>query len=183
MDRPHDLETFMSRHRIQCGCGCGQFAWSNQMADVEIEQATDSTRRRTRTNRVRVIRACKKPYEEELGLVKCLQVIVMRWASVPRKTFWQKLNFLRTLDDYWMRIGAAIKVLRLNHAIYERPKGFEWARRHAMRSAILMGCPRFMQGFLAKRFRAQWERDNKPPEVVEVASHDATPTDPIEAKA
>lgn len=127
------------------------------MTHVSITQALDAEGKRLEHTRVHVARSCKDAYETELGLTKMLQVVARRWAPEP-KTFWQKANVFRTLHQWWLRIGAAVEVMKNSHAINERTKGFEWARRHAIQSAVLFGCPRFMQGFLARRFLVRTKR-------------------------
>ena len=148
----------MNRQKVKCQCGCNREAYANQLTEVVVDVATDQTLRQAKTKqRFRVLRQCQKPFEEELGMMTCLQLIVNQWAPKP-KTLAQKLNVLATLDQWWLRIGAALKVMRLQHAIYERTRGFDYARQRALQSAILFGCPRFLQGFLSKRLLAAARR-------------------------
>ena len=142
----------MSRVLQQCDCGCGGEAYHSQMVTIEVEQAIDkSLRTAGTTRRFWVLRQCKKPYEEELACSLLLQRLVTVWT--PRqKTLLQKLNFLLTFYNWLTRIVVARQVLRLQHAIFERNYGFEYARTRATNSAILFAAPRFMQGFLARRF-------------------------------
>lgn len=147
---------------VQCGCGCGKQFHTSQLTTVEICQALDAEGKRTQLTRVIVGRACKEPYEIEMGLLKMLQVVSRRWAPKP-KTFWQRVNVFGTFHQWIQRIGAAVEVMKTVHAINERNKGFEWAKRHAVQSAVLFGCPRFMQGFLSRRFllRAKRRKDKE----------------------
>lgn len=147
----------MSQRKVKCQCGCGREVYPNQLTEVKVEIAKDQTLRETTNKRWIVTRGCAQAFESELELLEVLKAIVLRWR--PRqKTFWQRANFLRTLDLWWMRIGAARNVMRLNHEIYVRTKGFEWARRNAIQSALLFGAPRFLQEFLAGQFIAQFKR-------------------------
>jgi hypothetical protein len=143
---------------LKCECGCGREAYYNQMTEVVVEEAIDESLRQAKTKkRFLVTRGCKKPFEEELGMMTCLQLIVNRWSPKP-KTLAQRLNVPRTFVQWWQRVGGALKIMRLQHAIYERTKGFEYARIRATQSAILFGCPRFLQGVLARRFLAAAKR-------------------------
>lgn len=94
-----------------------------------------------------------------------LQVIVNTYPPAPQLKWWLINAWLnpfypwpRNLLLWWRRVGAAIKVMRLQHAIHERVHGFEFARIKATRSAILFGAPRFMQGLLARWFKPGMER-------------------------
>lgn len=146
---------------LTCECGCGKTAYYNQLVEVVVEQAVDKTLRQTEEKqRFLVLRACKKPFEEELGYMTLLLIIANKWAPT-RKTWAQKLNVLRTFDLWVMRIGQARQVMRLQHATYERTKGFEYARKRAWRSAVMFGCPRFIQGFVARQFLRKMKREAK----------------------
>lgn len=155
----------MSRKLHPCECGCGKEAYWNQLTEVVVEEAIDETLRQTQTKkRFFVLRQCKVAFEEELACMTHLQIIVRFWGGVAlqRKTALQRLNLIRTFILWWKRIGAAVKVMKLQHAIYERTRGFEYARTRATQSAILFAAPRFSQGLLAKMFlrRAQKKAAN-----------------------
>lgn len=146
------------RAKRLCECGCNQWFHHSKLVAVSIEQATDISLRETKTaKRFFVGRPCEEAFTEELGLLVLLDQLLRAWAPHP-KTWVERLNVFRTMWTYWRRIGAARRVLRMTHVIYERTKGFEYAHDRAMRSAILFGCPRFMQGCLARRFLIRAKR-------------------------
>lgn len=163
----------MSRSRIACECGCGRTVYPNELTTVVIEEATDRTLRQVKVvKRFAVTRACKEPFEEELNALQCIKLLSLKWRPYP-KSVWQRLNFLSTLDLWWLRIGASLKVMRLMHIAFERRKGFAYARRHALRSMILFAAPRFMQGFLAGQFLKSAQRRK----AKEDAAHQTEPID------
>lgn len=132
-----------SREQQVCGCGCGQLGYWSHMTEVKVEQATDESGRQTQlVKRFHVLYACRAPFEEELALMRHLALILQCYAS---KSFWRRLPRIR-------------QVTRCQHAIYARTHGFRWAHDHALRSALLFACPRFMQGFLARRFLIRAKR-------------------------
>jgi hypothetical protein len=153
---------------VLCDCGCGQKVYHNQLVEVTVETPVDETLRQAKTKtRFWVTRKCKEPYEEELALMRSLMMITVHYAPKPSTRWWLVNAWLnpfypwpRLLRDWWRRIGGAVKIMRIQHAIYIRPfqlrygpkEGFQRAHDRALQSAILCGCPRFMQGFLAKRY-------------------------------
>lgn len=147
------------------------------MTLVEVVEAKDETLRETKVRkRWRVTPKCKKPFEGELQMLEMLKLYTIRWR--PRaKTRWQKVNVIGTFFSWCKRLGAARQVMRLNHTIYERTRGFGWARRHAIKSAILFGCPRFMQGFLSRRFLLRARRK----QAKEAADAPPTTVEPLRA--
>lgn len=154
----------MSRGKeVPCACGCGRLAFHSQLKQVTIEQATDITLRQTKTSkRFWVHRLCEEPFTEELGLMVLLEQLVRAYLPTPRSRWWLANFWLnpsrpyQLLRSWWRRVGAARKVMQIQHGIYVRPKkillgekaGFEWTKRHATQSAILFGCPRFLQNWL-----------------------------------
>lgn len=162
------------RTRAKCQCGCERLAYQNELVEVTIERATDKTLRQSkRVQRFEVLRACKESFEEELAMMYSLQVILEHWTPPARGDYWLIYFWLNpfypwpaVLWRYWLRVGAALKIMRLQHAIYERSEkikrgdkaGFQWVHDHAVRSAVLFGCPRFMQSFLARRFLIRAKR-------------------------
>lgn len=152
------MGTKRQRQKVACQCGCGEFGYYNQLEEVKIEQASDHARRQTKlTKRFFVLRKCKPLFEDELRLIKALQILNYIWVPKP-KTFHQKCNVALTLYNWCRRMGMARQVMRMVHAIDERTKGFDAAHDHAMRSSILFGAPRFLQGFLARRFLLRAKR-------------------------
>ena len=145
----------MSKNLVQCECGCGGEGFFNQMTEIVVEEAIDRTMRQTVTSkRFLVLPKCKKPFEEELGMKLILQHLVVAW--VPKtKTLSQRLNLPLTFYNWCRRIAVARQVIRLQQAIHERNYGFEYAKVRAINSGVLFGAPRFMQGFLARRFTAR----------------------------
>lgn len=158
----------MSRERTKqlCQCGCGVSEWPHKLVQVSIEQAVDISLRQTTTSRRFWVRKqCETAWTEELGMMVLLEQLIRAYPPPARSRWWLIYFWLnpfypwpRVLRSWWCRVGAARKVLRLTHAIYERTKGFDYARDRAMRSAVLFGCPRFLQGFLAKRFLIRAKR-------------------------
>lgn len=123
--------------QVECQCGCGQFDWHNKMVVVEAEEAVDHDIRKTGTVRkFWVLSQCREDFEHELALTIMLQKLIRVWYDKP----------------FWKRIFVAHNVLKMQHKIWERTRGFEYARTHATNSAILFAAPRFIQGFLARRF-------------------------------
>lgn len=138
--------------KVLCDCGCGQEGWHNQMTKVEVEQAVDQSLRTTGTIKTFwVLFGCRKDFERELGMKFVLQGLVNAWAP-KRKTLLQRLNFPLTFCNWCTRIVVAKKVMQLQHEIHERNYGFEYAKTRATNSAVLFAAPRFLQGFLARRF-------------------------------
>lgn len=160
--------------KVACDCQCGRMAYHSQLVEVAIEQAIDiSLRQAKTTKRFWVLRDCKEAFEEELGLMVLLNQLVRAYPPAAQTRWWLVNAWLNPfypwpwlLRSWWRRVGAARKIMQIQHGIYVRPKqillgpraGFEWAHRHAMQSAILFGCPRFLQGFLAKRFLIRAKR-------------------------
>jgi hypothetical protein len=149
----------MGRMQIPCDCGCGKEVFNNQLVEVKIEQAIDRSLRKTVTSkRFWVTRECKEPFEQELAMKLLLQQLVEAWTP-PARTRYYLINFWLNparpplvLRNWIRRMIAARKVMRLQHEIHERLHGFEYAKVRATNSSILFGAPRFMQGFLARRF-------------------------------
>ncbi len=132
-----------SREKVVCQCGCDTPAYWSELTEIRVEQATDESARQTHlVKRFWVLRECKAPFEEELALMRNLTLILHVYA---KKSFWKRLTRVR-------------QVTRCQHAIYERTHGFKFAHDHAMRSALLFACPRFLQGFLARRFLLKTKR-------------------------
>lgn len=164
----------MSRAKEQaCDCLCGRTAFHSQLKEVAIEQAIDPSLRQTATaQRFWVHPLCEKDFLDELGGMVLINQLVRAWTPPTRTRYWLiRFWFIPShpwsdLYRWWRRIGASVKVLRLQHAIYERPykirygeiEGFARVRRKAMQSAILFGCPRFMQGFLYNRLMLRAKR-------------------------
>jgi hypothetical protein len=153
------------REQRRCDCGCGRVVYINQLVRVTVDEALDHTLRATKTkSRFWVTRQCKEPFQEELGLMVLLEQLVSAWTPRPRSRWWLVdfwMNPSRPWTDlyrWWRRIGASRRVLRIQHCIWERNKGFAYARARAMQSAILFASPRFLQGFLARRFTRRLKR-------------------------
>lgn len=163
------------RAKQVCDCGCGREVYHNQLVVVAIDTAIDETLRVSKTTkRFWVTRFCKVPFEEELGMMVLLEQLLRAWTPAPRSRWWLVNAWLnpfypwpQNLYRWWRRVHAARRVMRLQHAIWERNKGFEYARARAMQSAILFGTPRFLQGFLARRFMGRLKRIEE--------RHDAVP--------
>lgn len=124
------------RRKVPCGCQCGREDYFNRLETLEIEQALDEAGRRTRVKRFYVLPEHKEAFEAELGLMQLLQITIRRWARKP----------------WYLRIAVTRRVMRLQHGIFERNKGFDFARRHAIRSAVLFAAPAPIAAFLHKRF-------------------------------
>lgn len=154
----------MSRGKeVACACGCGRKAFHSQLVEVTIEHAVDASLRQTKKGSgFWVTMACREPFEQELGLMILLKQLVQAYTPKPRSR-WYLVNFwlnpirpYQLLRSWWRRVGAACRVMQIQHGIWERPKqmllgrekGFEWTRRHALQSAILFGAPRFLQNWL-----------------------------------
>jgi hypothetical protein len=153
------------REQRLCDCGCGQKVYLNQLVRVTVDEAIDHTLRVSKTkSRFWVTRKCKEPFEEELGMMILLEQLVSAWTPPPRSRWWLVsfwMNPSRPWVDlyrWWRRIGASRRVMQLQHVIWERNKGFAYARARAMQSAILFASPRFVQGFLARRFMGRLKR-------------------------
>lgn len=145
--------------KMVCMCGCGGKAYHSQMVTVEVEQAIDHDIRKTgTTKRFWVLPKCRKPFEEELALTIILQKLVKAWAPKPLK-WWQVTHWPLCLANWIRRIAMARRVMRLQYGIWARTKGFEYARMHATNSALLFGAPRFMQGWLARRFGRKMRKE------------------------
>lgn len=149
-----------------CQCGCGREVYANRLTEVTIDQALDKTLRISRTRkRFWVTRECKEAFEEELGMLHLLEQLARAWAPVPRSQWWL-INFWlnplypwpRVFWSYCRRIRAGRRVMQLQHAIYERNKGFQYARARAIQSLIMFASPRFLQNFLARRFIGRLKR-------------------------
>jgi hypothetical protein len=129
------------------------------MVVVEIEQAIDNDLRKTGTKKMFwVLPKCRKQFEIELALTILVQKTAQAWAPPARGKWWLVNAWLnpyypwpRLLYNWIRRISVARQIMRMQHAIWERTRGFEYAKIHATNSAILFGAPRFMQGFLARR--------------------------------
>ena len=151
------------RLKVVCDCGCQGTAYHNQMVQVEAEEAVDKDLRKTgTTRRFWVLRECREAFEHELALTIMVRKLAQVWAPPPVKRWWLLNAWLNPLYPWpwifynWIRrINAARQILRMQHAIWERTRGFEYAKVHAINSAVLFGAPRFMQGFLARRFTAR----------------------------
>lgn len=157
----------MSRGKEQaCECGCGRMAFHSNLKAVTIEQATDISLRETRTaKRFWVHRECEEAYTQELGLMVLMEQLVRAYLPERRSRWWLVRFWFdpsrpyQILYHWWRRVGAARKVMQLQHGIFIRPKqillgqeaGFVWVKRHALHSALLFGCPRFAQEFLNRR--------------------------------
>jgi hypothetical protein len=182
------------RMKVVCDCGCGQVAYHSQLTQVIIETPVDETLRQAKTRkRFWVLRGCREAYEEELALMRSLMMITIHFAPKP-PVRWGLVNawlnpfypWPRLLHAWWRRIGGAIKVMRIQHAIYIRPyqlrygpkEGFQRAHDRALQSAILCGCPRFMQGFLAKRYMLKAKKKEK-----EAKANGTRPPEPTIVKA
>jgi hypothetical protein len=170
----------MSKKLVRCECGCGKELYFNQLVLLEVQEASDKTLRKTKTHRrFFVTPQCREPFTDELALMEILQALARAWAP-KKKTVFQELNIVGTFINWCRRMSAARQVLRIQHGIWERTKGFDYARKRALRSAFLFGCPRFMQGFLAKRFAREDRlekllaggKDAVPQEAVPVRSLD-----------
>jgi hypothetical protein len=154
------------RMKQVCDCGCKREVYHNQLVEVTVDRSIDETLRQAQTTkRFWVTRACKVPFEEELRLMMLLQILVEAYPP-PAQTRWWLINawlnplypWPRVLAVWWKRVGAARKVVRFQHAIHERNRGFEYAHTRAMQSGVLFACPRFMQGFMARKFLAKAKR-------------------------
>lgn len=159
----------ISRKALQaCDCGCGRKVYQSQLVQVSIETALDMTLRQTTTSRrFWVTRACKEAYEEELGMMVLLQQLAEAWTPRRRTRWWLVRFWLNPVTPYedfyrWIRrVGAAKRVMLLQHAIHERNRGFEYARARAIQSAIMFAVPqwpRWFQGFIARRFMLRLRR-------------------------
>ncbi len=125
------------------------------MTEVVIEEAIDRSMRQTVTSkRFLVLPKCRDDFESELGMKLILQKLVVAWAP-KQKTVAQKLNVPLTFYNWCRRIVVARRVIQLQHNIHERIYGFEYAHVRAINSGVLFAAPRFMQGFLARRFTAR----------------------------
>lgn len=145
--------------RVECECGCGKFAYHSQLAQIEVEHADDKNRRKSGRRRIYwVTKACQKPFEEELGLQKVLTDLVLAWRPTPR-TKWRFWLWPIVFNNWLRRLGVARRVMQLTHEIYERPRGFEYARVHATNSAVMFGAPHFLQGFLARRMAKRLKKE------------------------
>lgn len=146
----------MSGKKLVCECNCGRSAYFNKMVEVVVERAIDHTLRQTQTaKRFLVLKQCKEPFEEELAMKFMLQQIAQAWQRKLPLSPWRWVNPFHPMLLFvnWIRrINAARRVMRLQHAIFERTLGFSYARKRAVNSAVLFGAPRWMQGFLARRF-------------------------------
>lgn len=132
---------------------------------VGVEAAVDETLRQTKTKRrFWVTRPCKKPFEEELGMMVLLEQLVTAWTPPRRSKWWLVRYWLNPSAPYsdfyrwWRRVGGARRVMLLQHAIHERNRGFEYARARAIQSSILFASPRWLQSFLAHRFMLRLRR-------------------------
>lgn len=132
------------RKKFRCDCQCGGEDYWNKLQVVEVEQATDKTLRETRIKRFYVLPDCKEPFEEELAMMQLLEITIRRWA--PK--FW------------WQRMFVARRVLRLQHGIFVRNKGFDFARQHATRSMILFVAPAFLAKILHRKFAKDLNKEH-----------------------
>lgn len=153
------------RKQYLCECGCGQFAYFNQLDMVRINEAVDESLRTTKVRATFYVRhACKKAFLDELALQTLLKLLLDKHAQGQFAKPWlYRLNVWNTFRRWRWRIRDSVKVLRLTHAIYERNKGFDYARRRAIRSAVLFAAPRFMAGWLIKVWRPLLEDKKAPP--------------------
>jgi hypothetical protein len=85
-----------------------------------------------------------------------LEQLIRAWTPDPRSRWWLVNAWLnplypwpKNLYRWWRRIGACRRVMRLQHAIYERNKGFAYARAradaigdHVRLPAVRPGLPR-----------------------------------------
>lgn len=132
------------RKKVACACGCcGEGYWNNLQC-IEIEQALDAKGQQTTLKRLYVLPECEEAYEAELGMMQLLRITIQRWAP----------------KVWWKRLAVARRVLRLQHGIFERNKGFDFARKHAIRSMILFVAPAFLGNFLHRRFAKQMNEAN-----------------------
>lgn len=154
------------RVKRKCDCGCNQYFYANQLVQVTVDQAIDHTLRVSKTTqRFFVGRNCKEPFEEELGLMILLEQLIRAWTPEPRSR-WYLINFWlnpfypwpKALYRWWRRVGAARRLMRVQHAIWERNRGFEYARARALQSATMFGAPRFIQGYLARRYKGRLQK-------------------------
>lgn len=158
-----------SSKQVKCDCGCGRMAYHSQLTMVTREHPVDDSLRQTATSRrFWVTRQCKKPFEEELVMMEGLNNLVKLYPPPARTRYWLINAWLnpfypwpRLFRSWCRRVKQARKVMQLQHAIFERPKGFEYAHDRALKSALLFGCPGFMQNWLMKRFIAQAEKEKE----------------------
>lgn len=170
------------RMKQLCDCGCGREVYHNQLKEIKVEEAIDETLRQSQTKaRFWVTPQCVAPYTEELKLMTCLQIIVQAHPPSMQTRYWLINAWLnpfypwpRILRSWWRRVGGALRVMKLQHAIWERTKGFDYARTRAKQSAVLFGAPRFMQGFLARRYTKRLAAQNKKPGDGAAASEQET---------
>jgi hypothetical protein len=154
------------RLKRTCDCGCGRRVYQNKLVQVTVDQAIDQTLRVSKTTKRFFVTAdCAEPFEEELGMMVLLEQLIRAWTPDPRSRWWLVNAWLNPLYPWpkniyrwWRRVGAARRVMRLQHAIYERNKGFAYARARALQSAIMFGAPRFVQGFLARRLTGRLKK-------------------------
>ena len=128
--------------QIVCQCGCGEKAYHNQMTLVTVEVAEDESLRQTKRKSFLVIRSHKEGFEEELGMMTQLAQLVRAYANQP----------------FWSRIWRVRTVIRLQHAIHERVRGFSEARQRALASGILFAVPKWLQPFVFRHFDRKAKR-------------------------
>jgi hypothetical protein len=138
---------------VLCECGCGKEVYFNKLTLLEVEEAKDETRREVKQRRFFVTAECKEPFEQELVLEQLVQALVKAWVRAPAsRGFLERLFFPWTFYVWIRRLFVAKKVMQMQHAIWERRKGFDYARKRAVRSAVLFGAPSVLRGWLFKRF-------------------------------
>lgn len=144
----------MSRKKpMLCECGCGRSGFLNQMSTVKVMRATDETLlHKVLDKQFLVLHDCKKPFEEELAIE---QLMILRFvAHAPKgKTLLQNLNLVATFRAWVGRLKEAGQILRMQHARWERTKGFEYARQRAIHSAWIFAMPRIAVPYFARRWK------------------------------
>lgn len=137
----------------KCECGCERSDYYNRMVDVEIEEATDKTLRKTKVKYFRVLKECKKPFEEELGIQILFKIAIRAGMKMPmRQRVWRARQILR--------MQHAIHI-RKNQIIYGQEEGFRMTRAKAMSSAILFAVPKILVGTLFRHFSRKEARAAK----------------------
>jgi hypothetical protein len=157
--------------KMKCEGGCEGVFYYNQLRDVEIEEAPnipspaevdkilDQVRqlanerplgwerqaRKLREKiepqgtrirrRFRVCAECEEPFTAELAMRKLANDLVIAFIRAP---LWKKLSQVKRL-------------MRLQHGMNERLKGFKGARRIAVRSAIRFVSPVWAAVFFERR--------------------------------
>ena len=121
-----------------CDCGCGQSSWLNSMRTIEVEVALDESLRRTAVGkRFLVLPGCYDAFIDELRAMKLLNDITRRYMNSP----------------WWVRLPKFTRILKLQHLVNDRNKGFESTRRRAIRSAIMFSSPQRVAGWFDSYWR------------------------------